>query len=79
MSHEPISFVLSHQWVSVEERLPESDVEDVLTFTGCNMYGVEEYAVAHYDGKDWHTSAGEHFRPEYWMAIPQLNNKKEDK
>lgn len=65
-------YALSHQWVSVEERLPELH-EEVLTYT---VNAIDENAVAYYDGEDWYNIYGEHIRPHYWHPIPQLNPEK---
>lgn len=67
------NFALSHQWVSVDERLPEPH-EEVLTYT---VNAIDENAVAYYDGEDWYNTYGEHIRPHYWLPIPQLIPEKE--
>lgn len=59
---------ISHQWVSVEERLPEPH-EEVLTYT---VNAIDENAVAYCAGEDWYTTDGEHIRPSRWMEIPPL-------
>lgn len=62
-------YALSHQWVSVEDALPEPH-EEVLTYT---VNAIDENAVAYYDGEDWYSIYGEHIRPHYWLPIPPLN------
>ena len=63
------TIALSHQWVSVEDALPEPH-EEVLTYT---VNAIDENAVAYYDGEDWYSIYGEHIRPHYWLPIPPLN------
>lgn len=63
---------LSHQWISVDERLPE-EYEEVLTYSIASEYAEDENAVAYYDGEDWYTTHNRHIRPNYWMPLPQLN------
>lgn len=62
-------WVLSHQWVSVEERLPEND-ETVLTFSS---YG---HVLAYYSEQDkmWFAYGcyGD-INPTHWMQIPPLS------
>lgn len=67
------------QWVSVDERLPEINV-DVIAFAKYNAT-IDLVEVAYYDGEDWYTASGEHIRPTHWMKFPappkstQLKNK----
>lgn len=71
-----VQYALSHQWVSVDERLPEEH-EEVLTYSIAPKYAEDENAIAYYDGEDWYTTYGNHIRPSYWMPIPQLNPEKQ--
>lgn len=61
-------WALSHQWVSVDERLPEDD-ETVLTHS---KYG---YVLAYYSEQDkmWfaYGNYGD-ISPTHWMQIPQI-------
>lgn len=61
-------YALSHQWISVEERLPKPH-EEVLTY---RINAIDENAVAYHDGEDWYTIDGEHIRPHFWLPIPPL-------
>lgn len=67
-------WALSHQWISVEERLPEND-ETVLTFSS---YG---YVLAYYSEQDkmWfaYGNYGD-INPTHWMKIPTLSLPKTD-
>lgn len=71
-------WALQNQWVSVDERLPESDGA-VLVFVPANpTFGMpDRYEIAYYDGEDWYTQDGEHIRPTHWCDIPQLKPEKE--
>ncbi|MDE5688682.1 MAG: DUF551 domain-containing protein [Paramuribaculum sp.] len=64
-----VDFALSHQWISVDERLPEDD-ETVLTHSN---YG---YVLAYYSEQDkmWfvYGNYGD-INPTHWLPIPQLN------
>lgn len=68
---------IKNQWVSVDERLPESD-GFVMVFVSANpTFGMpDRHEIAYYDGEDWHTQDGEHIRPMHWMEIPKLNPEK---
>lgn len=60
-------------WTGVADALPETD-DFVLAFIPAMVdFGeLDRYVVAYYDGEDWHTSDGEHVRPDYWMEIPAI-------
>lgn len=64
---------LASQWVSVEDRLPES-YEEVLTYT---VGAIDTNTVAYHDFEDWYTTDGEHIRPHYWLPIPPLKGGEE--
>lgn len=62
---------LSHQWVSVEDRLPE--YHDVCVFIPKSDFHPEYFTIAKFDGEDWYeTTSGHHIRPTHWMLIPTL-------
>lgn len=77
---------LSHQWISVEKRLPEED-------TMCLVFGHQDFGdgrltrytmMAWYDGEDFTDAYDDRkYRPEMWMLIPlvpiQLNPEKEER
>lgn len=67
---------LSHQWVSVDDRLP-NEHEEVLTYSIASECAEDEIATAYYDGEDWYTLHGRHIRPNFWMSIPKLNPEKQ--
>lgn len=58
-------FALSHQWISVDEALPEYE-EDVLALIG----GAPVIA------KGYHVRAGLRYNT-HWMSIPKFKNKKQ--
>lgn len=63
-------WALSHQWISVEERLPEND-ETVLTFSS---YG---HVLAYYSEQDkmWFAyGCYSDINPTHWMQIPVFFN-----
>lgn len=60
---------LSHQWISINERLPEPD-EHVLAAVPADFADPDRYEVAYWDGEDWYTTHGEHIRPTHWANIP---------
>ena len=55
---------LSHQWVSVEERLPEIGELVVAAHIG--------FVTATYDGEDWYDANDHLIRPTHWLPIPPL-------
>lgn len=72
-------FALTHQWISADEQLPDSD-DHVLVFI---LYepatrSLDRFEVAYFDGEDWYTADGEHIRPLFWMEIPQFNRENEE-
>lgn len=76
-----MNFALSHQWVSVEDRLPEPG-QEVLLY---NNNSVRRYEIGWLrkkkgDGKSrWALSNGfvEDDDITHWCAIPELNDEKE--
>ena len=65
-------YALSHQWISVEEALPENG-ENVFAIDGDDAY------VAWFDetDKDWHElSEGQLIVPTHWMPIPKFETRK---
>lgn len=68
------NFAFSHQWISVDERLPKDD-ETVLTYSS---YG---YVLAYYSEQDrmWfaYGNYGD-INPTHWLPIPPLNPEKEE-
>ena len=75
---EGANFALSHQWVSVEERLPEES-RTVLAYIDNDDFRKLKIVLAHWDGEDWYTTRDEHIRPHYWLPIPQLNPEKQER
>lgn len=74
---------LSHQWVSVEDRLPDSD-------TMCLVSGREDLDYsgrpcrytnfAWYDGQNFYDAQTDKpYHPLWWMPIPQLDTEKEER
>lgn len=73
-----MAFALSHQWVSVEERLPG---DDNLVLAHCtNIPGELCYCTAYYKESAWHFPDDWYYGCDvtHWMPIPQLNNEKEE-
>ena len=64
-------FALSHQWISVEEALPERGYEVLV------LDKRHETQIAVYIGLEWwHNPIGyEKVYPTHWMPIPELNKK----
>ncbi len=66
---------LSHQWVSVDERLPEYN-------TTCLVFGHQNFGdsrlvryimMAHYDGENFYDAYNDSkYHPEMWMSIPAI-------
>lgn len=70
---------ISHQWVSVEERMPEEDKRVLVRIPASEFYS-EYYAVAYWDGEDWiEAQRSELIRPSHWLPIPQFNPEKEER
>lgn len=69
------SYALQHQWVSVEERLPDV-YRTVLAYIDGDIRELR-LALARYDGEDWCDTQGYHIHPSHWMYIPWLNNEKD--
>lgn len=67
-----VDFALSHQWISVDERLPE-DYRTVLAYIDNDDFRKLKIALAHWDGEDWYDIKDRHIRPSHWLPIPQLN------
>lgn len=70
-----IVYALSHQWIPVEERLPEED-KRVLVRVLASEFHYEYYAVAYWDNEDCYTQDGELIRPDFWLPIPPFNPEK---
>lgn len=76
-----MNFALSHQWVSVEDRLPEPE-QEVLLY---NKHSVRHYEIGWLhkkkgdDKSRWALSNGfvEDDDITHWCAIPELNDEKE--
>lgn len=67
-----IVYALSHQWVSVEDALPEED-KRVLVRVPASEFHSEYYAVAYWDGEDWiEAQRCELIRPSHWLHIPSV-------
>ena len=69
-------YCISHQWISVAERLPE-EYRTVLTYIDNDDFRELKIALAHWDGEDWYDIKDSHIRPSHWLPIPQLNPKKQ--
>lgn len=72
-----VTFALSHQWVSVEERLPEDDRYFYLVADArLNPMGVDcaEYTCE----TKLFSRNGAVLHPTHWCPIPHLNNEKEE-
>lgn len=72
-------YCIAHQWIPVDERLPEYN-------TMCLVFGHQDFGdgwltrytmMAHYDGENFYDAYNDSkYHPEMWMpipAIPQLN------
>lgn len=79
-------YALSHQWIPVDERLPEPDTMSLVF--GYHDFGdgnITRYTMmAWYDGEDFSDAYDDRkYRPERWMPIPlvppQLNPEKEER
>lgn len=72
-------FALTHQWISADEQLPDSD-DHVLVFIPSELATgyPDRFEVAYFDGEDWYAAVGEHIRPLFWMQIPQFNKENEE-
>lgn len=70
------SYALQHQWISVEERLPEDDY-DVVACIKEREDRTLYCEIAYYFKGEWRTTNGEHIHPTHWCPIPQLNDAKD--
>ena len=62
-------FALSHQWVSVEDRLPEDATQCLVFLPG--SYDDNIVRLAWYDGDKFHdVQTDQRYRPSFWMPIP---------
>lgn len=64
------NFALSHQWISVEERLPEDDQLVLAHFSDVNAEMC--YATAYYTDGGWNTPDDWYYecKIDFWMPIP---------
>lgn len=74
-----VRFALSHQWTSVDERLPE---DDRLVLVRLNFnFGCSGYDIARYN-KYWRcqlaSRCGDGATISHWCEIPPLNPEKEE-
>lgn len=70
-----VQYALSHQWISVDERLAEYN-------TTCLVFGHKDFGdgsiarytmMAHYDGENFYDAYNDSkYHPEMWMPIPAL-------
>ncbi len=70
------SYVLQHQWVSVEERLPEDDYDVIACIKEREDHTLYCEIAYHFKG-EWRTTNGEYIHPTHWFPIPKLNNEKD--
>jgi hypothetical protein len=72
------NFILQHQWISVEEALPE-ETEDGFCDDKFVLYCSEYPATASYDhkSKKWYYGDYEILGVTHWMPIPSLEGGKE--
>lgn len=71
-----VSFALSQQWVSVEERLPEDDYDVIACIKEREDHTLYCEIAYHFKG-EWRTTNGEYIHPTHWFPIPKLNNEKD--
>lgn len=69
-------YSLSHQWVSVEDALPEDDNLVLAHFADIDPLLC--YAAAYYQDGEWQTPDDFYYdcKIDYWMEIPKLNPEK---
>lgn len=69
-----VRWALAHQWISVDEELPEIKEEDgdVIVFAMADMASKKLPFVASYDGKEWHLDGYGFSDVTHWMEIPTL-------
>lgn len=68
-------YTLAHQWVSVEDALPEDDEDVVLVYAYDSYSGSPYFDLATLDG-EWYTTSGSAVEVIKWMPIPPLNPEK---
>lgn len=63
-------YALSHQWISVEDDLPESNT-DCIIYTHDDMGSVKMFAW--FDGDNFHGEQDDEiYHPEFWMPLSTL-------
>lgn len=67
-----LAYAAASQWISVTDRLPETDVE-VIAYVPAIYPAFSRFEIAYHDGEDWFTTGDKHVRPSRWMPIPPLN------
>lgn len=75
---EGAAFAFLHQWISVEERLPEDDRLVLAHFSDVEPNLC--YATAYYQHGVWNVPDDWYYdcKIDFWLPIPQLNPEKEE-
>lgn len=69
------NYALSHQWVSVEDALPEDDEDVVLVYAYDPLSGSPYFDLATLDG-EWYSTSGAAIEVIKWTSIPPLPSRK---
>lgn len=78
---EITDFVLSHQWISVDEELPQDN--KVVFYKALSEKGTKCYGSAYVFNKEWYSdidSAAQdyyHYKITHWMPIPEMKGGEE--
>ena len=62
------TYALQNQWISVEDDLPENNVDVYYTCNG-KYYGIGAYSK---ELKKWHVGEDEIYHVTHWMEIPKI-------